>query len=252
MLSASIGATFQLASKVYSSSYTCCMIVPTRSAVDAIGSSVCGSPIIAMLAAPPRGGAASAALPARAIAAATTIVAMARSPRPARTARPTGTNPGAKRSMGSPWRPAPDAGAVQHLQLLCKLITPCEQSTPERRPRQCGRSRSRTCNLLSPRRAAFVSPTKERPKKKAHGGFTAMCSANAASDSGRCAQPVLRRFFIKPNAASPTASSATVSGSGTAGVTGTSTAVPCTPTVKPFQNSFVELRHVTVSNAPLN
>ena len=69
MLSASIGTTFQLASNVYSSSYTCCMIVPTRSAVDAIGSSVCGSPIIAMLAAPPLGGAASAAPVASAIAA---------------------------------------------------------------------------------------------------------------------------------------------------------------------------------------
>jgi hypothetical protein len=66
MLSASIGTTFELASYVYRSSYTCCMIVPTRSAVDAIGSSVCGSPIIAMLAAPPLGGAASArALTAR-------------------------------------------------------------------------------------------------------------------------------------------------------------------------------------------
>src|SRR3954463_6184064 len=58
MLSASIGTTFELASYVYSSSYTCCMIVPTRSAVEAIGSSVCGSPIIAMFAAPPFGGAA--------------------------------------------------------------------------------------------------------------------------------------------------------------------------------------------------
>src|SRR5438876_3492089 len=36
------------------------MIVVTRSAVDAIGSSVCGSPIIARLAAPPLAGAASA------------------------------------------------------------------------------------------------------------------------------------------------------------------------------------------------
>ena len=104
---------------------------------------------------------------------------------------------------------------------------------------------------------AFDAPCSEpwprtaRHPEKAHGGFTAMCSANAASDSGR-AQSVLRRLFITPNAASPTARSATVSGSGTAGVTGTSTAVPCTPTVKPFQNSFVELRHVTVSKAPLN
>lgn len=30
---------------------------------------------------------------------------------------------------------------------------------------------------------------------------------------------------------------------------GSSTAVPCTATVNPFQNSLVELRHVTVSNA---
>src|SRR6266513_2287846 len=59
MLSASMGATFQLPSNVYSGSYTCCMIVPTRSAVDAMGSSVCGSATIARLAAPPLAGAAN-------------------------------------------------------------------------------------------------------------------------------------------------------------------------------------------------
>src|SRR6266576_1177505 len=58
MLSASMGATFQLPSNVYSGSYTCCMIVPTRSAVDAMGSSVCGSATIARFAAPPLPGAA--------------------------------------------------------------------------------------------------------------------------------------------------------------------------------------------------
>ncbi|MNR22948.1 hypothetical protein D3C85_1399350 [compost metagenome] len=50
MPSASIGTTFHLASKVYSVSYTCCMMVPTRSAVEAIGSSVCGSATIASVA----------------------------------------------------------------------------------------------------------------------------------------------------------------------------------------------------------
>ena len=75
MLSASMGVTFQLASNVYSSSYTCCVIMPTRSAVDAIGSSVCGSPIMAMLAAPPFTGAASADPAARPNAAASAIAA---------------------------------------------------------------------------------------------------------------------------------------------------------------------------------
>src|SRR5437868_9482518 len=50
------------------------MIVPTRSAVDAMGSSVCGSPIIARFAAPPFGGAASVGLVASAT---TTTAAMA-------------------------------------------------------------------------------------------------------------------------------------------------------------------------------
>src|SRR5437660_3124860 len=59
MLSANIGATVQLPSKVYGGSYTCCMIVPTRSAVDAMGSRVCGSATIARLAAPPLAGAAN-------------------------------------------------------------------------------------------------------------------------------------------------------------------------------------------------
>ena len=45
-----IGTMFHLASNVYSVSYTCCMIVPTRSAVDAIGSNVCGSATIASVA----------------------------------------------------------------------------------------------------------------------------------------------------------------------------------------------------------
>src|ERR1700736_5354328 len=57
------------------------MIVLTRSAVDAIGSSVCGSPIIARLAAPPFAGAASAE------SAVTAIAAAAAKPMAARPAR---------------------------------------------------------------------------------------------------------------------------------------------------------------------
>ncbi len=45
--------------------------------------------------------------------------------------------------------------------------------------------------------------------------------------------------------------SATVDGSGMPGTGGnTSSADPCTPTVNPFQYSFVELRQVSVSKAP--
>src|SRR5437867_2588870 len=76
MVSASIGATFQLPSNVYSGSYTCCMIVPTRSAVDAIGSSVCGSATIARFAAPPLAGAANV----RSAASTVTNIAVSRAP----------------------------------------------------------------------------------------------------------------------------------------------------------------------------
>ncbi|MEJ2681440.1 MAG: hypothetical protein P8144_08195, partial [Gammaproteobacteria bacterium] len=55
------------------------------------------------------------------------------------------------------------------------------------------------------------------------------------------------------NAANPKSNKANDIGSETVlgGLLGnTSAAVPCTPTVKPFQNSFDALSHSSVSNAP--
>src|SRR5450755_2392716 len=80
------------------------MIVPTRSAVEAIGSSVCGSPIIAILAAPPLGGAARAQVLASAIATDTATVLMATPARQARRAWRNGAVPEVRESMESPWR----------------------------------------------------------------------------------------------------------------------------------------------------
>lgn len=90
--------------------------------------------------------------------------------------------------------------------------------------------------------------------EKAYGSHNSRSCHGTSSD-----QRVRRRPTARPASARPT--KAMVSGSGTPlgvhpGAVGfsvqKSTAVFCTPTVKPFQNSFELLRQVTVSNVPRN